>query len=163
MVIFFCLLIFWLICSGQFSLFFAVAASLSILATIVIYKKLFTSSTCSISEVIPEEDAVFDRRSYELRNMDMHHSPFFFYIFIIKLLKEMFISSMKVAKIIWLDYEEIKPYCVLIEVESLDIRDQVIQANSITLTPGTMSLELKDNKILVHAINAKMAQSLEGA
>jgi multicomponent Na+:H+ antiporter subunit E len=38
---------------------------------------------------------------------------------------------------------------------------QVIYANSITLTPGTISLDLKDGQILVHALHAEAAAGVE--
>lgn len=38
---------------------------------------------------------------------------------------------------------------------------RVIYANSITLTPGTISMELDDNTILVHALTREGAEGLE--
>jgi multicomponent Na+:H+ antiporter subunit E len=37
---------------------------------------------------------------------------------------------------------------------------QVIYANSITLTPGTVSVELEKDKILVHALTKEAAEEL---
>jgi multicomponent Na+:H+ antiporter subunit E len=37
---------------------------------------------------------------------------------------------------------------------------RVIYANSITLTPGTVSVELEDSVILVHALTAEAAEDL---
>ena len=39
---------------------------------------------------------------------------------------------------------------------------QVIYANSITLTPGTVSVELEKDKILVHALTKEAADELSG-
>jgi multicomponent Na+:H+ antiporter subunit E len=38
---------------------------------------------------------------------------------------------------------------------------QVIYANSITLTPGTISLDLREGQILVHALTADSAAGVE--
>lgn len=38
---------------------------------------------------------------------------------------------------------------------------QVVYANSITLTPGTVSIDLADGEILVHALHANAAASVE--
>ena len=37
----------------------------------------------------------------------------------------------------------------------------VIYANSITLTPGTVTLSTEDNKLLVHALDIKFMRDLE--
>jgi multicomponent Na+:H+ antiporter subunit E len=38
---------------------------------------------------------------------------------------------------------------------------KVIYANSITLTPGTVSVEIENDRILVHAITREAAEGLE--
>lgn len=38
---------------------------------------------------------------------------------------------------------------------------RAIYANSITLTPGTVSVDMSDDKILIHALNSDMCDSLE--
>lgn len=40
---------------------------------------------------------------------------------------------------------------------------QVIHANSITLTPGTITLDLRNGELLVHALDDESASGLEGA
>ena len=50
---------------------------------------------------------------------------------------------------------------MLIDAKSKNAIDQVIQANTITLTPGTMSMNLENNQILVHAINLKAMDELK--
>lgn len=131
MLIFIILLLFWFICSGQFSTFFVISALTSVFLVSFINKKLFSAHYTKITYLVSIP-------------------------YVIKLLRDMFVSSLRVSKIIWFDLEKVKPCCRFIDTESLDVKDQVIQANSITLTPGTMSLHLKGNKILVHAINIEM-------
>ncbi len=36
----------------------------------------------------------------------------------------------------------------------------VIFTNSITLTPGTVSVDIEDDKIIVHALNAELARGV---
>ena len=38
--------------------------------------------------------------------------------------------------------------------------DAIIFANSITLTPGTVSVDIEDDKIIVHALNAELAEGV---
>ncbi len=135
-MIIFCLL-FWIILSGQFSPFFVGSAILSIGLTIFIDRKLFAVSSLFF---VPQRA---------------------WFIFIIKLFKDMLISSFKMMKIIWLNSAEVTPCHMLINAQSKNKNDQVIQANSITLTPGTMTLHLENNQILVHAINSKMLEEVD--
>lgn len=133
-MVIFLLLLFWFICSGKISLFFVLASVVSLFISLYTYKKL----------------------SFSLTDVQIIKRIRFF-----KLLKEMFISSVEVTKIIWFANKKVKPICRVIKAESLDKNQQVIQANWITLTPGTMTLNLQDDKILVHAINQEMLEDNE--
>ena len=81
-------------------------------------------------------------------------------ILLTSLLKEMFFSTIMMLKIIWFDCKNVKPACKLVNAQSKDSITQVIQANCITLTPGTMSMDLQNNKILVHAISDEAMQGI---
>ncbi len=81
-------------------------------------------------------------------------------VFLGDLLKEMFISTIMVLKIIWCNPKAVKPAYKVIDAQSKNPITQVMQANCITLTPGTMSMDLQDNKILVHAISDKAMQGI---
>ena len=54
-------------------------------------------------------------------------------------------------------------YPVLVRVKASQASElgQVIYANSITLTPGTVSILVEDGEILVHAIAKELAEDLE--
>lgn len=136
MIIF--LLLLWVILSGQGSLFFIISAILSVTITILIDKKLFSLSPLWIG------------------------GNWRWLIFLANLLKEMLISTIIVLKIIWLNPRGVNPVTINIDTKSKDNIAQVVQANCITLTPGTMSMELKKGQILVHAINQEAAQGIYG-
>ncbi|MFQ5467420.1 MAG: Na+/H+ antiporter subunit E [Kiloniellaceae bacterium] len=55
----------------------------------------------------------------------------------------------------------IDPVLVLVKASQESELGQVIYANSITLTPGTVSIRVADNEILVHAVASEMARDLE--
>ena len=40
---------------------------------------------------------------------------------------------------------------------------KVVLANSITLTPGTVTMKVEENTVYVHAISRKAAESLDGS
>ena len=56
----------------------------------------------------------------------------------------------------------IHPLLVRVKASQASQLGQVIYANSITLTPGTVSMLLDGGEILVHAIAREMAEDLEG-
>ena len=58
----------------------------------------------------------------------------------------------------------ISPRLVRVRASQKTTLGQVIYANSITLTPGTVSVELEEDAIIVHAISREAAEgTLEGA
>jgi multicomponent Na+:H+ antiporter subunit E len=56
----------------------------------------------------------------------------------------------------------IHPVLVRLKAGQTSELGQVIYANSITLTPGTVSMQVEGGEILVHAIAREMAEDLEG-
>ena len=56
----------------------------------------------------------------------------------------------------------IDPVLVRVKTSQASELGQVLYANSITLTPGTVSMQVDGGGILVHAIAREMAEDLEG-
>lgn len=81
--------------------------------------------------------------------------------YVIWLCWEMLMSNISVARAILLEPASVRPRRFLVDASSLSELGQVIYANSITLTPGTVSLFLRDGKIEVHALLEDAAVSLE--
>ena len=80
------------------------------------------------------------------------------------LAKEILKSSIQVARIVLNPSLPISPRVVEIKSTSGHLVDQVILANSITLTPGTLALDLHEGVIKVHALTEEGAKELaEGA
>jgi multicomponent Na+:H+ antiporter subunit E len=63
------------------------------------------------------------------------------------------IANWGVAKLVLGPKSEIRPSLVRVRASQKTTIGQVIFANSITLTPGTLSLDVRDGVILVHAID----------
>jgi multicomponent Na+:H+ antiporter subunit E len=80
-----------------------------------------------------------------MKKIQYHKLPFYF----IWLLKEIIISSFSVLRIIWTE-KIIDPTYGFIE-QPFDNRGMVIYANSITLTPGTLTIRVH-NRLMVHAL-----------
>jgi multicomponent Na+:H+ antiporter subunit E len=77
------------------------------------------------------------------------------------LLKEIVKSSLDVARIVLTRDLQLSTRVIEIDASSLSPVDQAILGNSITLTPGTLTLDADDGKLMVHALTADGAAALE--
>jgi multicomponent Na+:H+ antiporter subunit E len=77
------------------------------------------------------------------------------------LLKEIAISSLQVTRIILTPKLQISPTMVSIQCKSAGQVRQVLFANSITLTPGTLTTDIDENGLVtVHALTQEGAQGV---
>ena len=77
------------------------------------------------------------------------------------LLVEIVKSSLEVFRLVLDPKLPISPTVVEIKAEPEGEVGQVLLANSITLTPGTVTLDVFDNRLLVHCITREGAQAIE--
>lgn len=76
------------------------------------------------------------------------------------LIKEIFMSASDVSKSIWLN-KEITPDFAYIKPDLPSDLHKVIYANSITLTPGTITVALDNDIFLVHALHSENLEDLD--
>ena len=78
------------------------------------------------------------------------------------LLREIFLANLDVAYRVWHPGRIIDPRIIKIPLETRTDLGAVVYANSITLTPGTVtiSVDQKKGEMLVHALSEKTAQDL---
>ena len=74
--------------------------------------------------------------------------------------KEVVVSSLEVARVVLAPRIDVQPQTVKLDVSDLDPVDQALLGNSITLTPGTLTLDVHDGGMLVHALTAQGAAGL---
>lgn len=74
------------------------------------------------------------------------------------LAKEVVVSNIEVAKMILSRDMNLKRNMIEVGVEQKTALGKVVLANSITLTPGTVSVKLEDDRILVHALSFEGAE-----
>lgn len=79
----------------------------------------------------------------------------FIIIYIVVLFKEIIIANIDVAYRIIHPKMPINPGIVIIKTELKQDLAKMILANSITLTPGTFTLDIIEDKLLIHWINVK--------
>jgi multicomponent Na+:H+ antiporter subunit E len=67
--------------------------------------------------------------------------------------KEVLLASLTVLRMIWSPRTVLEPVVETTAPQDLTEVSQVVYANSITLTPGTLSLALGDDRIEVHSLD----------
>jgi len=111
--------------------------------------------SCAIAAWIAVRMGYFDSRVFALRfNLRL----FRFWSW---LLLEIVKSSLEVARVVLAREMRLSTRVVEIDATRLSPTDQVILGNSITLTPGTLTLDATDGRLLVHALNADGAKEIE--
>jgi multicomponent Na+:H+ antiporter subunit E len=76
------------------------------------------------------------------------------------LLKEIVVSNLAVARVILSRRLPIHPRILRVRASQKTEVGQVIYANSITLTPGTVTLDVRNGEFLVHALTTDSAEGL---
>lgn len=76
------------------------------------------------------------------------------------LIKEVIMANIAVARCVWQGPQSISPSVVKIKANQKTDLGIVIYANSITLTPGTVSIDLEDDTITVHALTRESLADL---
>ncbi len=77
------------------------------------------------------------------------------------LLWEIAKSNVVVARLIWSPSLPISPTVFQVPASQKSQLGQVVYANSITLTPGTVSMTLENNQVRVHALTEDIAEDLQ--
>jgi len=82
----------------------------------------------------------------------IHVSPKGLINYLFVLLKNLVTSNLQINKRILGRKIDISPAIVAVETTLVEDWKKLLLANSITLTPGTMTLDIKDNILFIHAI-----------
>jgi len=75
--------------------------------------------------------------------------------------REVVVSSIEVARVVLRRRLVVEPKVVNIDGSGLGPVDLALLGNSITLTPGTLTLDVHEGRLLVHALTADGAAALE--
>lgn len=130
---------FWLLNSGNYSAIILFLGAASILFVVFLSNQM---------DVVDQES----QPVYLTRNI------FGYYLWLIK---EIIQANIIVVKHIWLGKESISPSLKKIKIRQQTDMGKVIYANSITLIPGTIAIDLVGDEITVHALHYKNIESLE--
>jgi multicomponent Na+:H+ antiporter subunit E len=77
------------------------------------------------------------------------------------LTKEIILSNISVVKHVWFGSETISPVLTRVQASQKTDIGKVIYANSITLTPGTVAVDLVGDQITVHALSRENIEDLQ--
>lgn len=73
-------------------------------------------------------------------------------LYLLLLLKEIILANISVAKIVMSPRIKVSPCIVRLKTRLKSSLHRAILANSITLTPGTLTLQLNDDELVVHCL-----------
>ncbi len=90
------------------------------------------------------------------------NTGFFLWYFLI-LLKEIVVANLDVIKRVYSVEEDMVPVIVRFRVNLKSDTARVLLANSITLTPGTITVALEENEYTVHCLDESLAEGLENS
>ena len=77
------------------------------------------------------------------------------------LIKEIILANLTVCRLILTRKEEMEPVLVHVRADLKSETARVILANSITLTPGTITVSLTEDKLLVHCLDKSLSEGME--
>lgn len=75
---------------------------------------------------------------------------------------EIISSNIQVVKLVWQGNKAISPSAGWIRLSQRTDVGKVIFANSITLTPGTVAMDLEGDRVYVHALTLQALKDVEG-
>lgn len=76
------------------------------------------------------------------------------------LVKDVLVSAVAVVRKVWAPRTALRPVVGITPTDDLSSLSQVVYANSITFTPGTLSLDVDEDRIKVHSLEAADIESL---
>ena len=79
---------------------------------------------------------------------------------VILLVRDIIMANLAVCKLILTRKERIDPVIVKIHTDLKTETARVLLANSITLTPGTITVSLTDQELLVHCLDRSLAEGM---
>jgi len=89
---------------------------------------------------------LFQHKKFEFIN------PFWLFIYLLVLLKNLIISNLQIAKRVLSPDMKLSPAIVAVKTDLKSDWKKLLLANSVTLTPGTLTLDVKDDMLYIHII-----------
>ncbi len=131
----------WIIFNGQFTL--------EIAAFGVVIAGVMYIFICKFMNYSPKTDLILLKKLIYILQ----------YLFI--LIKEIIKANYLVIKMIMTSRYELEPAIVRFKVDLKTVPARIMLANSITLTPGTITVSLEGNEYVVHCLDRELAEGID--
>ncbi|MFH5830772.1 Na+/H+ antiporter subunit E [Halalkalibaculum sp. DA384] len=135
---------FWYLMSGFFDLVHTIMGLISVGIVMGINYKLKTFS-------------FYENETDVLKDLRILYAPYYFGWLLVQIV----ISGIEVAKILLSPSLPIQTTVVRFKVDYPNPHCKMILGNSITLTPGTLTVDIQDNEFIVHAITPSSFEGIE--
>ncbi|MDE5908799.1 MAG: Na+/H+ antiporter subunit E [Lachnospiraceae bacterium] len=133
----------WIIFNGQFTL--------EIAAFGVVIAGLMYWFICKFLDYRPEKDLILGKKLIQI----IH------YVFV--LVTEIIKANFAVIKMIMSSRYEIEPVVVRFKTDLKTTPARILLANSITLTPGTITVALNGDEYVVHCLDKSLAEGINSS
>lgn len=99
---------------------------------------------------------------YSLQKEKKFYKKFIFLIaYVVLLIKEIIIANLAVIHFVLTRNEVVEPVIVKFRTNLRSETLRVILANSITLTPGTITVSLEEDELTIHCLDKTLAEGME--
>jgi multicomponent Na+:H+ antiporter subunit E len=88
-------------------------------------------------------------------------NPYWFFVYLLVLLKNLIISNLQIAKRVLSPDMRLSPAIVAVKTELTSDWKKLLLANSVTLTPGTLTLDIQKDILYIHVIECKNISNKE--
>ncbi|MDI6453270.1 Na+/H+ antiporter subunit E [Peloplasma aerotolerans] len=146
--------------NGAVLLFILLFSFWMIIASDFHFMEIFTGLLASLMIVLYNFDMVFHKD--EATSLRPKSFWAFFILFFI-LLKEIVVANFHVAKIVLSPKMNIEPGFKKIRQPLKKDFNRALFGNAITLTPGTLTVDMNDEEIIVHGLEIGHIEDLEGS
>lgn len=133
----------WIIFNGQFTLEIAVFGA--VIAGMIYW------FICRFFHYHPRTDLFLGKRLFQL----------LYYAFV--LVREIIKANFEVIRMIMSSRYEIEPAVVRFKTDLKTSFTRILLANSITLTPGTITVSLENDEYVVHCLDKSLAQGINSS
>lgn len=97
------------------------------------------------------------------KERDIYRKLPLFCKYVLLLLKEIIQANLSVCRMILTRKETVEPVIVRVHTDLRSESARVILANSITLTPGTITVSMTERELLVHCLDKSLAEGMENS
>ena len=114
------------------------------------------AASCIWVTLIARRMDVVDHEGHPVQNVSLRILPYYIWLG-----KEVILSSIAVARMILSSGARVNPEVIRLPVDGMSDMEKVIYANSITLTPGTLTIDVDGDWLEVHTVRGDLLEPLK--